>query len=324
LSATSGVDHHDLLKVLNAATGDAVVREVEEDPGLWTFTHSLIQEVLYRGMGATRRALTHRLVAERLESICGADPGNRVGELAHHWLNATRPIATAKVAGYFRMAAEMALAELAPDDAVRHFTHALQLARAEDSLERCDLLIGLGTAQRQAGIAAFRETLLEAAATAMELEAHDRLVKATLQNNRGFFASAGFVDSERVRMLEVALASLSGEARMERALLLATLCCELSFGSFDRRRSLADQAKSIAEDVNDSTLSIRVSTLIHDPLSVPTTLSERLDLSGQALERASARARSTIRISCSSVPSLDARTLGKLGTSRLLSNVFRR
>ncbi len=330
LSATSRFDHDHLLRVLDAATGDAIVREAGEEPGRWTFSHSLIQEALYQGLGATRRALIHRRVAECLESICGEDPGNKVGELAYHWLNATRPIATGKVAGYFRMAAEEALTGLAPDDAVRYFTHALHLAESGDPLERCDVLIGLGTAQRQAGIAAFRETLLEAAATAVDLKAYDRTVRATLQNNRGFFASAGFVDSERVQMLEVALESLRGEPGAEQVLLLATLCCELSFGPFERRRNLADRAKSLAEAVNDPTVGIRVSTLIHDPLSVPTTLTERLELSGRAFERARALNNQDLLFFCAVTRREDAGQSGDfalaeecLGTMRTVSESLR-
>ena len=80
--------------------------------------------------------------------------------------------------------------------------------RASTRPDRIDLLIGLGTAQRQAGIASFRETLLEAARRAQELGDTDRLVAAALANNRGFFSALGQVDAEKVDVIEAALDAL--------------------------------------------------------------------------------------------------------------------
>ena len=54
-----------------------------------------------------------------------------------------------------------------------------------DPMLGIDLRIGLGTAQRQTGDAAFRDTLLDAARRAADLGDTDRLVAAALANNRG-------------------------------------------------------------------------------------------------------------------------------------------
>ena len=108
---------------------------------------------------------------------------------------------------YARRAGEAALAALAPDDAVRYFGQALELAGQGvnvDPAGRIDLLIGLGTAQRQAGIASFRETLLEAARRARELGHTDRLVAAALANNRGWVRALGQLDAERLEVIEAA------------------------------------------------------------------------------------------------------------------------
>ena len=117
---------------------------------------------------------------------------------------------------------------------------------------RIDLLIGLGTAQRQAGIASFRETLLEAARRAQELGDTDRLVAAALANNRGLFSSLGQVDVEKVDVLEAALDALPDTDSPERARLLATLCSEITYHSpLERRLALADEAKAIARRLGD-------------------------------------------------------------------------
>ncbi len=93
-------------------------------------------------------------MAEALEEQCGDEPGERLGELAGHWAAAVVSTDTAKAMHYARRAAERALEQLAPDEAVRWYRQALELheqARGGDRSERCELLIGLGEAQRQIG-----------------------------------------------------------------------------------------------------------------------------------------------------------------------------
>jgi hypothetical protein len=131
----------------------------------------------------------------------------RLGQLARHFLLATRPTDADKAMTYARRAGEAALKALAPDNAVRYFSQALELAGQGvnvDPAGRIDLLIGLGTAQRQAGIASFRETLLEAARRARELGHTDRLVAAALANNRGWVRALGQLDAERLEVIEAA------------------------------------------------------------------------------------------------------------------------
>ena len=236
----------ELLDILDAAAASALVREVANAPGRYCFSHALIQHTLYQDQGATRLARAHRQVAEAIEAIVGDRPGARVGELAYHWFSATQPVNTAKAISYARQAGEAALAALAPDDAVRYFSQALQLAcevTDDDPLLECDLRVSLGKAQRQAGIAAFRETFLAAAERARELGATDLLVQAALANNRGWFSASGVIDADKVAVLEATLSALSEADSPERALTLATLCSELSFGPLERRRALVDDAR---------------------------------------------------------------------------------
>ena len=156
----------DLLDVLDAAAGVALVRELPGRPGRYLFSHALIQHTIYEDMGPTRQARAHRRVAEALEELCGNDPAARVGELARHWTAATQPIEMTKAIGYSRQAGDAALAALAPADALHHYAQALDLYSQADDPDLSlglDLAIGLGTAQRQTGDPAFRETLLDAA-----------------------------------------------------------------------------------------------------------------------------------------------------------------
>ena len=170
LARASGDSEDDLLDVLDRAAAAALVREQADAPGHFRFAHALIQRTLYEDLGPTRRARAHRRVGEALEVLYRDQPGARVGELAHHWFSATQAVDVTKAITYSREAADAALAALAPDDAVHYYSQALQLLdqeRSTDPALEIDLLIGLGIAQRQAGVPAFRETLLDAAGRAV-------------------------------------------------------------------------------------------------------------------------------------------------------------
>ena len=291
LGQASDCSEDEVLNILDAAAAAALVRETRDVPGRYTFSHALVQHTIYQDLGPTRRARAHRRVAEALEDICGGRPGERVVELARHWSNATQPVDPTKAISYLHQAGDAALAALAPEDAVRHFSQALQLwsqLAEPESLLQTDLLLGLGLAQRQAGIAAFRETLLEAAGAAIGSGATDRLVRAALANNRGF-GSLGVVDTDRVEVLEAALEAAGDGDSPARALLLAALCNELTYGPLERRRVLADEARAIARRLGEPETLVRVLYTVHlTALCVPETLEERLSDSAEALEGAEA------------------------------------
>ena len=279
LALVSDRSEDELLAVLDAAASRALVRELADVPGRYSFSHALVRHTLYQDLGATRRSRAHRAVAEALEGLCGDDPGERVGELAHHWSSALQAVDADKAIGYSRRAAEAAMAALAPEDAVRYYAQALQLAehhRHTDPLLSMDLRIGLGTAQRQAGVAAFRETLLEAADAARRLGASDRLVSAVLANNRGTYSALGLVDRERVAALEAALNSVSDDDTAERALLLATLAVELTWDPLEQALPLAEEAKAVALRLGEPAVFVQVMNLTRQARDVPSTLAQRV------------------------------------------------
>jgi hypothetical protein len=210
-----------------------------------------------------------------------------VGELARHWFNATQPVELTKAISYSRLAGDAALAALAPADARRYYAQALDLYRqATDPDPILDLAIGLGTAQRQTGAPAHRETLLDAARRAADLDDTDRLVAAALANNRGFYSAAGVVGTDKVDILETALDRLTTDTP-DRALVLATLCSELAHGSpLDRRQALAGEALAIAEASRNDAIIVRVINNVFVPLHVPSLSAQNLDRTADALARA--------------------------------------
>ena len=288
LARATKTSEDELLDVLDAAAAAALVREVA-DTGRFSFAHALVQHTLYEDLGPNRRARAHRQVAEALEEICGDRPGARVGELARHWSSATQPVDLAKAIGYSRLAGDAALAALAPADALRYYAQALDLypqAADPDPILVIDLAIGLGTAQRQTGDPAYRQTLLGAARRAAELGDTDRLVAAALANNRGWFTSATTIDADKVEILELALERVPAE-HPDRALVLAALCMELTWGSpVERRQTLSDEALAIAVASGDDTTIVRVLNNFCSALNAPQLLEQSLARTTDALTRA--------------------------------------
>ncbi len=289
LSRATERSQDDLLDILDAASHAALVREVIDAQGRFVFVHALIQHTLYEDLGPSRRARAHRRVAEALEDICGDRPGPRVGELARHWLGADQPIDLVKALDYLRQAGDSALDALAPADAVRHYANALELCSKVPDMDpvlAIDLATGLGTAQRQIGDPDYRDTLLSASRRAADLGATDRLVKAALANDRGFYSAVGAIDAEKVEMLEAAAEALSTESA-DRALVLATLCSELAHGStLERRQLLADEAIAIAQSLGDDAVLVRVLNHVQIALQVPSLLEISLIRTAHSLQLA--------------------------------------
>jgi class 3 adenylate cyclase len=285
--ATNSTEDY-VLDVLDSAAAASLVRELSGAPGRFNFAHALIQHTLFEDLGPTRRARAHRNVAEALEVLCGERPGLRVGELARHWI-AAQPIDLAKAIGYSQQAGDAALDALAPADALRYYAKALDLQSETtdpDPTVGLDLAIGLGTAQRQTGDPSFRETLLTAARQALDVGETDRLVAAALANNRGYVSNNNVIDTDKIEVLEKALDRLPANDP-DRALVLATLCSEISYGSsLERLRRLADEALAIAESTGDDAIIVRVINQEMIGSLAPSLLEQTLTRTAGAIVRA--------------------------------------
>jgi class 3 adenylate cyclase len=286
LARATGASEDELLDTLDVATAVALIREVADASGRYSFAHALIQHTLYADLGRARRAQFHRLVAEALEELLSDQPDIRVEELARHWTNATQPVNLTKAINYSQRAGDAALRGLAPADALGYFDKALDLyaqSDLDDPILRVDLMIGLGTAQRQTGHPAFRDTLIEAAHLAADLNETSRLVRACLATDRGFFSAIGAVDQAKVEILTVALERLAKDDP-SRALVLATLCAELAVGtSLEDRLALAHEALAITNTHGDDAVTVRVLNSLAFPLMVPQLCQDSLERSARAM-----------------------------------------
>jgi len=290
LAPVTDLGEDELLDVIDRSVTAGLLTEVEGAIDRFSFSHALTQHTLYDDLGASRRARIHRRIGEVLEDLYGDAPESRSAELARHFVAATRAADLTKALVYSKQAAEDALAQSAPDDAAGLFVQALDLLSQTietDEGMRCDLLTGLGAAQCRNGDPAYRQTLLDAAASARALDDTDRLVAAALANTRGV-SSAGNTDQERVDVLEAALSALSATDSSARALLLATLAAELSYtDERDRLAELSDAALGMARRLDDGMTLLRVTSLVYHANVVPENLPQRLHDLEEALAIAS-------------------------------------
>ena len=274
LARVERMPEDDVLDVLDAASAAALVAEQPDRSGAYSFVHALIPHALERELTAARRARLHERIAEAMERELALP----IADLARHWGAASSARAQGKALRYFAEAGRAALDQLAPDEALDWFQRAIELSAgvAVDPGERRDLLIGLGEAQLHAGRPEFRETLLEAAESARAAGDGERLVRAGLANSRGYFSSAGFVDEERVAVLEAALEHAPPDDPC-RARLLALLAAELLWSpDHRRRRALSDEAVRLARERGDSAALAHVLTMTITAVWWPETLMERL------------------------------------------------
>jgi class 3 adenylate cyclase len=290
LAGVTGFGVPELVDLLAPAVKAGLLIEAADGQPRFSFHHALVRLTLYEDLGAARRQLVHRKVAETLEVLCGGDPGRRAGELASHWLAASAPTDVAKAIESCRLAGEAALDALAADEAVQWYTDALRLldesAKGDDRL-RVRLLVGLGDAQRRSGDAAHRETLLDAASLAARIGDTASLVRAALTNYRGWHSIPGRVDAERVEALETALAEVGTGDTPERARLLKQLSVELSYsGDYARCRALDDEALETARRLGDPGTVLHVLIRGQAGCWGPETLAQRLEASREAVQLA--------------------------------------
>ncbi|MBV8950913.1 MAG: AAA family ATPase [Actinobacteria bacterium] len=287
LAAVVDLDEDSLIDVLDAASSAGLVSEHTDAPGRYQFSHALIQHTLYEDLSALRRQRIHHRVGEVLERTVAADR-QRVAELAHHWLAATRPAEIDKALRYTLEAGDAALAALAPDDAARWYRHALDLvSRSAEphGTARCRALVGLGAAQSRAGLPEHRATLAEAAALAQELGDADLLVAAIFAGGRSGGGTT-LADTWRVEVIHRALDAVGDADSGARARLLVALAHSLDAREWKQRRALGAEATAVARRLGDDVTLLAVLNGAYQTMSAPETLEARRESTAEAIELA--------------------------------------
>jgi DNA-binding SARP family transcriptional activator len=275
VGAVSEVD--DAPAALDAAVAHGILIEVPDRQRRVRFVHALMQRYLYGELGPHRRAELHRRIARALAAM--RRPGKApVAELAWHWLH-TDERGAKSARKYSILAGDEALEKLAPTQALRWYETASELLDGDPGAtkaQRCDLLLKLGVAMRQAGDSRSREMLLRAAEIARQIGDRERLAASALANTRGMQSETGIVDADRIATLQDALAVIGSGDSPERARLLAMQGAELMYsGQWDRRVKLSDEALAIGRRLDDRGALIAVLNLRFVTLLAPDTLAER-------------------------------------------------
>ncbi|MBX3287174.1 MAG: AAA family ATPase [Actinobacteria bacterium] len=285
LAAVTDVDVDTVIDTCDAAVAASVLHTTDI-PDRYSFAHALIAHTLYDALSPSRRVRVHRAIAEQIENLPDAET-NRAGELAYHWGEAVAPTDLEKATRYAGSAGQRALDQLAPDGALRWFTRALELldrAPGTDPRQRVELLVGLGAAQRQTGDGGFRETLLDASRLADQHDFADLLARAVLANNRGWNSSTGVVDTDRIEMIDRALARVGPEPTGERARLQALASVERLYSSpLAERVALADEAVTTARHAGDPAALVATLRLSSLGVAHPSTLVQRTSWADEGL-----------------------------------------
>ena len=125
LTELSELSPSELMDVLNEAMAERVLDDVPGAPGRVRFSHVLIRDTLYDELTAARRMQLHREAGDALERTYASDPEPHLAELAQHFVAAAPLGVRDKAVRYARRAGERAAAQLAFEEAARHFEIAL-------------------------------------------------------------------------------------------------------------------------------------------------------------------------------------------------------
>jgi hypothetical protein len=283
LAATSALAEDELLVALEHSVAARLISESRAD--LWRFNHDLVRESIYHSLSQSRRARLHVAIAHQLE---GADPEQYV-LLAHHY--AQVPSEASRAIHYFQASAERSRQARAYDQAAAEYADAVALCRRSPRSERdlCMLTLELGRAQRDAGLAAHRNTLLDACALARQLSLEEVEAAAAAAASRPLYAAIGSTDAGILTAIEHALEALPhGDSVVRARLLIASACESVSGGSWVRRAQVADEALAMARRLGDVELLADVLEGHRQATWVPETARRRregavelLDLAGR-------------------------------------------
>ncbi len=283
-----GTGRSDAVEALDEATRAGIVRALSGVPLRYEFTHALVRDVLEDEVGEARRRSLHAELANGLSALSGLEDDERARRQAYHWSEA----------GEF---GDPGRGVRAACVAIAASLRSLSLAGAFEMLERAEAMAGLSpdpALDAELAVLRAEATSLaaspdapraQAAAVAAARAVGDPalLSRAALAHSRGYFTTWGRRDAGRVGALESALAACPEEDRATRALLLARLANELSFGDVERRRyRLADDALALARASGDASVLARV--LVHrqyvfaGPEHLALRLAEGTELEGLA------------------------------------------
>jgi len=254
LRAAADMTDADIALALDDLVDAGLLAVVRRPLLAYEFPHALVRDTVEGGVPEAARARLHLRIGEALEAVHEGDPRSVIGELAAHYAAAAGLGAEAKAVYYLRRAGEQALASIAYDEALEHFTTALDLS-PPGSDARIECLIAIGEIDNKVGS-------FDAAASMFEL-AFD-LARGRGRAQLAGLAALGHGDSSHlpglpsptsVTMLTEAIEMLGDERSSLRAQLEASLALSyLHTGRADDAHRTSASAITIARATDDEAL----------------------------------------------------------------------
>lgn len=166
VAQAADIDDESVVAAVDEAVAAHLLVEVHRHADRYAFPHALVRMTLLDGLTASRRVRLHGRIAAVLESHEAVDPGANVVQLAYHLGEAAQRDDVDRAVEYLRRAAELAMDQLAYEDAEGYYRRALEMLELADDaspVARAELLLALGTATGRTDLAAAQDVLLEAA-----------------------------------------------------------------------------------------------------------------------------------------------------------------
>ena len=252
LAKAAGKSVMAIIETLEEALGTGIVQE-SKPTGRYHFTLGLMRDVLYNGLSQMERVGLHAQVGEALEHLHGASPV-ALEQLAFHFSRSAVGGNGLKAVDYLVGAARNALDLYRYEQAISYYETALRIAEScEVNTEaHCEMLLGLGEAQKRAGDAAnARVTFRRAANLARSVRLRNQFASAAL-GVAGPLTAPANPDQAAVCLLEEACEMLEGEESALRVQVLGSLAVALYFSQTTQRcKALADLALQIARRIAD-------------------------------------------------------------------------
>src|SRR5215216_6001505 len=275
-----------LMKSAQEAIAERLVSDLGD--GRYSFAHALVRDTLYEELSPPKRSALHERAGLAIEEICGGNVDERLGELAHHFLEAAPRGDLAKGIDYAQRAGEQDMEQLAYEDAVDVYGRALEVLELMDQPDeslRCQLLLALGGAEaKSARVADAREAFEKAADSARRLGNTDSLVGAAI--GIAMMSDAGRLDEKLLTLLDETLEKIGPERTARRAALLSAKSAEMYWVDNDISESkrLVGEAIEIAREAGaPQALAAALQRKIFIP-SGPDAPRERLQLADEMLE----------------------------------------
>jgi eukaryotic-like serine/threonine-protein kinase len=276
----------ELMKAAKEAIAERLVSDLGD--GRFSFSHALVRDTLYEELTPPKRSALHEQTGRAIEEICGGNVEERLGELAHHFLEAAPRGDLAKAIDYAQRAGFQDMEQLAYEDAVDVYGRALEVLDLMDEPDeslRCRLLLALGGAEaKSARVTDARSAFERAAESARLLGNTDALVGAAI--GIALMSDAGRLDEQLLALLDEALESIGPERTARRAALLSAKSAEMYWVDNDVSESerLVNEAIEIAREIDEPTsLAAALQRKVFIP-SGPNAPRERLGMADEMIE----------------------------------------